>query len=97
MTRQRIAEIRARCEAATPGPWMLADSNKGTEYPPMWEITNDAFHNPPADEDAPWLAIQLHTGMKADAELVVAAWTDIPDLLDALTAALDRVEDLEGR
>jgi hypothetical protein len=66
--REAAALIRERAQAATPGPYIVSDVNEGTWPPrPGWEITNEAFGNPPADEDAPWLAVELHTGMEADA------------------------------
>jgi hypothetical protein len=53
--------------AATPGDWFAGDANEGTDYRPLWTVTNDAFHNPPRD-DSPWLAVELHTGVRADVE-----------------------------
>jgi hypothetical protein len=72
-----VAAVRAQLEtakAATPGPWIAADANAESDpsYSPFWTITNDAFHNPPADEDEPWLAVELHTGVEADARHIAA-------------------------
>lgn len=74
MTAGREREtLRALSEAAAPGPWTHSDENAGTEYRPGWVVTNDAFHNPPADDDEPWLAVELHTGTEADAAFIAAA------------------------
>ena len=86
--------IRARCEAATPGPWTAYNANEGTEYQPAWEVANDAFHNPPADEDAPWIAVHLETGIKDDAEFIAHAREDVPALLAALASSRAEVERL---
>ena len=66
----------------TPGPWETYNANEGTDYFPAWEVANDAYHNPPADEDAPWIAVHLTTGVKADAELIALA----PELAAAVLA-----------
>jgi uncharacterized PurR-regulated membrane protein YhhQ (DUF165 family) len=51
----------------------------------MWTVANDAFHNPHG-KDEPWIAVELHTGLRADAEFIAHARTDIPALCDALDA-----------
>jgi hypothetical protein len=84
-TPERLDAITARLDAATPGPWEAYDANEG-EWPPrpMWCVANDAFHNPPEDEDAPWLAVEVHTGVKRDAEFIANAPADIAYLLTEL-------------
>lgn len=74
-------------DAATPGPWEAYNANEGTDYLPAWEVANDAFHNPPADENAPWIAVHLETGIREDAEFIAHARTDIPALVADLDAA----------
>ena len=94
MSELDLDAIRARCEAATPGPWSAYNANEGTEYLPAWEVANDAYHNPPADEDAPWIAVHLETGVRDDAEFIAAARSDVPDLLAALASSRAEVERL---
>lgn len=88
----RLDEIEALAKRATPGPWAAYDSNEGTWPPrPGWSVANDAFHNPPADdEDAPWIAVDLHVGQQADAEFIAAA---DPSTVLALIARTRAVED----
>jgi hypothetical protein len=67
------ADLREkRAKAVAPGPWLLTDPNEGSGVGPLWTVVNDAFLNPPADENAPWLAVELHTGTKDEAEYVAA-------------------------
>lgn len=73
LTPEQLAEIAARAEAATPGPW-CTDSweiYQGTEYQPglsMW-IGETCRGNTSPEQD------------RADATFVAAARTDIPALL----------------
>lgn len=83
--------IEARAEGAAPGPWMVIDPNEGTGVPPGWQVVNDAFLNPPGDdEDHAWVAVELHTGDQADAEFIAHAREDIP----ALAAEVRRLRGL---
>lgn len=82
-----LAAIAARAAAATPGPWKHGNANE-KPYAPFWMITNEAFHNPGPDDEE-WVAVELHTGVEADAEFIAAARTDIPLLLAAVQAVLD--------
>ena len=66
--------------AWTPGPWQAYDANEGTEYFPGWEVANDEYHNPSPDEDAPWIAVHLTTGVEADARLIALA----PEMAEAI-------------
>ena len=74
---QRIAEIRARVEAAMPGPWEVA------EYEGQCQVYASIKHgrhlniHPIADAGP------------ADAALIASARDDVPWLLDQLAAALD--------
>jgi hypothetical protein len=89
-----VEELQALCDAATPGPWEVYDSNEGTWPPrPGWSVANDAFHNPPADEDAPWISVDVHVGTKADADFIAAARTALPSLLARLRAAEDAIRE----
>lgn len=74
--------IRQRAEAACPGPWKAYNGNEGSvDYGPFWAVANAAFHNPPADDDTPWIAVEIHVGLQADAEFIAHARQDIPALL----------------
>src|SRR4051812_14193337 len=86
-TPELLAEARRLADAATEGPWEAYDSNEGMWPPrPGWSVANEAFHNPPADEDAQWLAVDVHVGSKADADLIAASRTLLPELADRLAA-----------
>lgn len=75
----RLAEITARLDAATEGPWEPYDSNEGTEYLPMWSVANDDYHNP--REDGVAFGASIECGEKADAELIAHAPADLAHLL----------------
>ena len=81
--RGRLAEIEARAEAATPGPWDFDDT---CEYGPT--ISRD-----PGGSD-PEMIIDdvLSIRRVPDAEFTAHARTDIPYLVRLLTAALTVVE-----
>lgn len=54
LLREAAARMRELAERATEGPWEKCDFNAGAHPPrPLWGVANDAFHNPPADEDEP--------------------------------------------
>ena len=91
MTDERLKEIQERLDKATPGVWEVYNANEGTDYGPMWCIANDAFHNPPADDNEPWLAVEVHTGRKCDADFIAHAISDIPFLL----AEIERLKSYE--
>lgn len=82
--------LAAAAEAEPSRGWFKEDGNEGTEYFPMWMVVNDAFHNPPADEDEPWLAVEIHTGTEQTADFIAAA---NPTTILALIA---HVRDLEA-
>lgn len=65
----RLEAMEAAAKAATPGEWIKCDFNEGDGSPPrpLWGVATEAFWNPSADEDEPWLAVELHTGVEADA------------------------------
>lgn len=107
LSEQEQAEIRARCKAATPGPWMVRHN---PDYP-RWNITTVA-----EDEEGRPIHIANRThgvsnDHKSDAEFLAHARTDIARLLDDVEAlyvslgrlaqALDRavaqIETLEKR
>lgn len=80
-----VDSVRKRLEAAAPGPWEAYDANGG-EQRPMWCVANDAFHNPSADDNEPWIAVEIRTGYRADAELIAHAPTDLAAALKVIEA-----------
>jgi hypothetical protein len=78
MTPERLAEIRARAEAATPGPWRVVGRDFAIKGFPQVELPTKEQHYFPVN-------------FPCDADFIAAARTDIPDLLayvDALREAL---------
>lgn len=89
-----LDHIRSIHAGITPGDWEMYDANDG-EWPPrpMWCVANDAFHNPSDNEDAPWMAVEIHTGCKADAAFIAAA----PSMVAHLLGIVERVEGVLAR
>jgi len=89
ITAEELKAIRARCEAATPGPWSLVD-----------EEVRHCIHIPAHRHP---IIITMSINEEADTNFIVHAREDVPRLLDALEAAngrvamLDSTEDLENR
>ena len=87
LTEEQIAEIRARAEAATPGPWRTEWSDRDAHYRIIF------------NEQGNWLAEVFEEegdeGDPFDASFIAHARTDIPHLLAALEAAEKRAEDAE--
>lgn len=92
-----LAAIKARADAATEGPWAVAEaeSNRLGNHRIVYRVEKDeqgtnwqvavtyGFSNPGiADE--------------ADAEFIAHARTDVPNLLAALDAANARITELEA-
>ncbi len=91
----RIAEIRARLDAATEGPWIHEPSEvlHGTEDVRLHYVSDQAAI---ADDDPPMCSFYS----RADAEFVAHAREDVPFLLSELEAAqarLDKVRALHQR
>ena len=80
MTPERLAEIEARAEAATEGPWEAWDRGIGFEVHVNAECLNSEFRE---------------TFRQADAEFIAAARTDVPDLL-AEVRRLHQIPDQQG-
>lgn len=96
MSADRLAEIKARCDAATEGPW---EAKEGFTSDPMIEVYGQTvFINPDLDGDP------IQPEVWADVEFISAAREDVPWLLtlvesltaerDALAAQVTRVESL---
>ena len=87
MSEKRLAEIRARVEAATPGPWEVDD-----KY-------SDGFVVCELDE---YVAVSTSTDAdigldgRADAEFIAHARQDIPDLLDMMDVLIQQLATVEN-
>jgi hypothetical protein len=92
LTPEQRAEIRARAEAATPGPWLAS---------------HRCVDRTPDDDESCGLGLEIdgppeaylrgQFARSADAQFIAAARTDIPALLDTIEALEQRVAELEGR
>jgi hypothetical protein len=69
-----LAAIKARADAATPGPWKAR-----TEYPQT--VTSPTYGPDSSDEDAWVISTSLTHRPDADAEFIAHARTDVPALL----------------
>jgi hypothetical protein len=85
ITQQRLDEIKARCEAATPGPWKHRDPPEVQIPDPNWErheIVDESLklvaqtHYPTTE----WKCAR-NEEMERNGPFIAAARTDIPDLL----------------
>ena len=98
MDAERLAEMRQRAEAATPGPWVHthadadADSPLG-DIPEMnWVASADAGDTPNGDVQ---FLIDCYGG-SANADFIAASRQDVPyllDLVDSLSAERDALAD----
>ncbi|MFE1272111.1 hypothetical protein [Streptomyces sp. NPDC058758] len=89
MDEQRLAEILARADAATKGPW-CTDS---------WEIYQDTEYTPGLSEWIGETCRGVVGGLnqdRANAAFVAAARTDVPDLIAEVQRLRARVAELEG-
>lgn len=82
-----VAAIRARCDRATPGPWVV---HQGFDVDMDWFDYRAATPLPRTMFASEPLTIE------DDAEFMAAAREDVPALLDALAAAQARAAELEG-
>ena len=91
--REAAALMRSRAEAENSRGWYKVDFNEGDGHPyrPLWGVSNEAYFDPPADEDVPWLAVEIHTGLEATAEHI-ASWHPTVAL-----AVADWLEDIADR
>lgn len=95
LTPDRLAEVRARAEAATEGTWEMFDFRgegggvyiKAGEDSASFYGINSGVTSPSHEQDQQ---------MVADAALMSHARTDVPDLLAALDAATERAERAEA-
>ena len=68
---ERIAEIRERCDKATPGPWSVDEESGDVWVPSIWRSVAII-----EDLDLPLV------NPAADRAFIAAARQDVPDLLD---------------
>jgi len=109
LTEKELAEVEARANAATPGPWRsYRDGNQFIEtgYPPAAKLVAASRVLGPV---RPWNPSALITfGFKpeeyetvrfldADADFVAASRTDVPHLVDDLRAARAALRDIAER
>ena len=76
---ERIAEIRAREQAATPGPWWADHRSYRAEHGPEYEVCTEGGRGV-------WTA---HCHRWPDTDFIAAARRDVPALLDEVER-LDR-------
>lgn len=91
MTPERLAEIEARVDAATPGPWHARDRGIGHEL--HHGAADDCKQNWCEDVNGE----HRETFRRGDAEFIAAARNDVPALLAEvrrLQAAAERVREL---
>jgi len=86
LTEEQIAEIRERCEKATPGPWRNSSGVMVIKDNP-----NGGLYIPVADMRLP---VDSPDNRRANAEFIAHAISDIPALLDALEIRDDGIENL---
>ena len=93
MTDSELAAIRARCDAATPGPWW---DESGTIHAPAW-----AQWMPPGSTCHPAYTFGSNgIDCAADADFIAHAREDIPALvaeIEWLQTELDQVANVIGR
>jgi len=88
MDKQKLDEIRARCEAATPGPWHYVSQHKEINEKLMDTDENGAV----VGELPNGIAEIYPINRQSNAEFIAHARQDIPDLLSALENAHRRLE-----
>ena len=81
----RLAEIRARVESATPGPWENDETDPG-----VWGLEHIIIGNYTArdDFDSP----MWEDGTPEDREFIAASRADLPALLAAVEAVMASIE-----
>ena len=80
MDKERISQIRMRCEAATPGPWVNGHFA--------------SLHR--RDTNAPYNDLLFNADTSENACFIAHARQDIPALLDALEAETKKADEAEG-
>lgn len=81
MSTERLAEIRARCEAATEGPWRVSPYKSGKYLSVEFLI-----------DGKPFASVALYVHDETDADFIAAARQDVPYLLDEIEARDERLK-----
>lgn len=94
-----IAAMRARCEAATPGPWVISyDNDTGPSDEGFWEWYQvgpvQVHTRAPWQWQSPDRRWKADNQSESDADFVSAARTDLPKLLDELERARALLSDI---
>ena len=98
MTDERINELRALCDAASPGPWRAyscddlprsACAIRSAEFDAQRDGDGDVVRDTNRDECH-------HMMTRADAELIAAARTALPEALDEIERLRADVDEYEG-
>ena len=79
MTKEQLDAIRARLDAATPGPWRLE-----SPFPAIYIAAGERDYI--AELMGPWDDARWEQRWKVDAELIAHAPTDLRALLDEVEA-----------
>jgi len=93
LTEQELADIRARSEAATGGPWRFVEEGRDN-------ISGDSFimTGPPTGRNGDlYLTTDKRDGSHADYEFIAHARQDIPRLLDEVERLRKLVAELANR
>lgn len=89
-----LAEIKARAQAATPGPWFAGDANGGDpphERRPFWVVSTEDTDPDLGEAPEEWAA-EIRVGAQGDAEFIAHAREDVP----ALVAEVERLQTALG-
>jgi len=88
-TEQRVAEIRQRAEAATPGPWWVEDAKPIANYgDPGIKVPVIKYR---WDDVPTWLAeSSLHKDREANFRFIAYAREDVPWLIETVMALIDQ-------
>ena len=99
MTPERLAEIRARVEAATPGPWQWVNwANDIPEHPADWLVSPPETRPHGPSEWFPDLQnLLIHAPTDADAELTLADRSFVAHAREDVPALLAYIAELEDQ
>ena len=93
LTEQELADIRARCEAATGGPWRFVEEGRDNTSGDSFIMTG-----PPRGRNGDlYLTTDKRDGSHADYEFIAHARQDIPRLLDEVERLRKLVAELANR
>lgn len=101
LTPERIAELKALCAAATPGPWHLrVHPEYAEEFHVSATATEDHPYHPSrcnrASDQIEILSDESYPRKLADSAFIAAARAALPEALAALEQRDKRIDDLEA-